>query len=150
VTLSPAGTTVNTAGISALLTLRVRATDYTLTGVAAGTIASLYLDQPTFNGGNISDPSNSAWQVYAAGGTTSQSKFEGTVIANSATIAASLGIGAAGFHVLDTTGIKFFNVGAAVGVAQQTVTGSRVAGVALTNLLTALAAYGIIVDGTTP
>jgi hypothetical protein len=47
---------------------------------------------------------------------------------------------------LDTTGIGFYNHASA---AQQTVTGSRGANAALASLLTALAAYGLIVDTTT-
>jgi len=46
----------------------------------------------------------------------------------------------------DGTGLAFY--GATAGVAQQTPTGSRGGNAALASLLTALAAVGLIVDGT--
>jgi len=94
--------------------VRVRATDYTLTGVSASLVASVYADQPTFNGGNVSNVGTSCWVYYAGGGTTSQSKFEGAIVSNS--IATGLGQFAGdGSNVFDLPTDNTGNTSAAIG-----------------------------------
>lgn len=146
-TIDPANTAINTTTLGLAAGLRIRGAEYTTTGVSLTLATGLYLDQPTING-SVGGFGGQAYCLYAGGGTGSQSKFEGTVIADSAVMTSSFAIGAG--HQFTPTQAGFYG---ALMVSQPTVTGSRASGAALTSLLAALRSLGglgLITDSTTP
>lgn len=81
-TIAPAATAITTAPIALAATVRVRSIDYTTSGANIVSLAAgIYVDQPTIDG-LVQSISYSAYCIYAGGGTTSQSRFEGIVYSN--------------------------------------------------------------------